>query len=351
MKMRSKKTGLPPGSLVHIGEKKTAAPRISVLDYDDQTVTEREVALADECIMFRDRPTVTWINVEGLHEINVLQRLGDCYGFHPLVLEDIANTDQRAKIEDYGDYLYVVLRMLSYRRKEQDVMSEQISLIVGKNYVISFQEGAEGDVFGPVRDRIRHNRGRIRREGADHLAYSLVDAVVDNYFSILEGLGEEIEEVEDRLLHSPAAETLRHIHRIKRELIFLRKAVWPLREVISGLQRTESPIVRPSTKIYLRDVYDHTIQVMDTIETFRDMAAGMIDIYLSSASNRMNEIMKVLTIIATIFMPLTFLAGIYGMNFRHMPELDWPFGYPLVWAASLLIGVSMLYYFRKKKWL
>ncbi len=350
-KKRSRKAGLPPGSLIHIGERKADSPRITIIDYDEQTVTQRDAAGVDECIIFRERPSVTWINVEGLHDVSILQKIGDCYGFHPLVLEDILNTDQRPKLEDYAEYLYIVLRMLRPGDRQSGVLSEQISLIVGDNFVISFQEGIEGDVFGPVRDRIRNDKSRFRKAGADFLAYSLIDAVVDNYFTVLEQMGEDIELLEENLVTSPSRQTLGEIHRLKREMIFLRKAVWPLREVINGLERSESAMIRQQTRPYLRDVYDHSIQVIDTTETFRDMVSGMLDIYLSSMSNRMNEIMKVLTIIATIFMPLTFLAGIYGMNFKHMPELEWQFGYPLVWLAALTIGISMLIYFRKKKWL
>jgi len=348
---RSKKAGLPPGTLVHIGEKTPERTKITILDYDETNSQERETDIVGECLLFRDRPTVTWINIDGVHSVEVLEKLGECYGFHPLVLEDVMNTDQRPKMEDYSDYVYIVLKMLRYSDKNGGTVSEQISLIVGPNFVFSFQEGIEGDVFGPVRERIRSDKSRIRKMGADYLAYSLIDAVVDNYFSILEKLGEKIELLEEKIVGNPATETLREIYFLKREMIFLRRAVWPLREVISAMERGESPLIRESTRVYLRDIYDHTIQIIDTVETFRDMASGMLDIYLSSASNRMNAVMKVLTIIATIFMPLTFLAGIYGMNFKYMPELEWRFGYPLLWTVILAITVTMLIFFRKKNWL
>jgi magnesium transporter len=293
---------------------------------------------------------VTWINVDGLHQVEVIEKLGECYGLHPLVLEDILNTDQRPKMEDYGEYIYIVLRDLDYSDKSNEIEGEQISLIVGSNFVFSFQE-REGDTFDPIRDRIRNNKGRIRKMGADHLAYALLDSIVDNYFIILEKLGEKIEWLEEKLVTDPTRETLQGIHHLKRELLFLRKGVWPLREVINGLARGESSLVTEPTRIYLRDVYDHTIQTIDTIETYRDMVSGMLDIYLSSVSNRLNSVMKVLTIIATIFMPLTFLAGVYGMNFKFMPELEWRWGYPLVWLIMAGIGISMLIYFRRKKWL
>lgn len=350
IKKRSKKAGLPPGSLVHIGEKKVEEVKITIIDYDETHFQEKEAKSIEECFTFKEKPTVTWINVEGIHQVEILEKLGECYGFHPLILEDILNTDQRPKTEDFGDYLYIVLKML-YPNNNSEVVTEQISLILGPNFVISFQEGIKGDVFDPVRDRIRTGKGKIRQLGADYLAYSLIDSIVDHYFIILEKLGENIEFLEEKLITSPTPETLQTIHNLKREMIFLRKSVWPLREVISGLERGESSLIKESTRIYLRDVYDHTIQVIDNVETFRDMLSGMLDIYLSSVSNRLNAVMKVLTIIATIFMPLTFLAGLYGMNFKYMPELSWPWGYPLALFIMLAIALLMLVYFKKKKWL
>jgi len=320
------------------------------MDYDEAHFQEKETKTIEECLLFKDKPTVTWINIDGLHQVEILERLGECYGLHPLVLEDILNTDQRPKMEDYGEYLFIVLRMLNYNDKSSEIEAEQISLILGTNFVLSFQE-KEGDTFNPIRERIRNSKGRIRRMGADYLSYSLLDSIVDNYFIILEKLGEKIEFLEDELVTRPTPETLQIIHHLKREMIYLRKAVWPLREVIGSLERGEPPLVKETIRVYLRDVYDHTIQVIDTIETFRDMVSGMLDIYLSSISNRLNAVMKVLTIIATIFMPLTFLAGIYGMNFKYMPELEWRWSYPVVWLIMVGIGVSMLLYFRKKKWL
>jgi magnesium transporter len=350
IKKRSKKAGLPPGTLVHIGEKKAETPKITIMDYDEAHFQEKEIKTIEECFLFKDKPTVTWINIDGLHQVEILEKLGECYGLHPLVLEDIPNTDQRPKMEDYGEYIYIVLKMLDYNDKSSEIESEQISLILGPNFVFSFQE-REGDIFDPIRDRIRNSKGRIRKMGADHLAYSLLDSVVDNYFIILEKLGEKIEFLEEKLVTRPTPETLQTIHHLRREMIFLRKAVWPLREVINALGRGESSLIKEYTRIYLRDVYDHTIQTIDTVETYRDMVSGMLDIFLSSVSNRLNSVMKVLTIIATIFMPLTFLAGIYGMNFRYMPELEWRWGYPFIWLIMVGIGVFMLLYFKKKKWL
>ena len=350
IKKRSKKAGLPPGTLIHIGEKKAKCQRLLSWIMMRSIFKRREVKKIEECFLFKDKPTVTWINVDGLHQVEILEKLGECYGLHPLVLEDILNTDQRPKMEDYGEYIYIVLKMLDQNNKSNEIVTEQISLILGPNFVFSFQE-REGDVFDPIRERIRNGKGRIRKMGADYLAYALLDSIVDNYFIILEKLGEKIEFLEEELVTRPIPETLQTIHHLKREMIFLRKAVWPLREVIGGLERGESSLVKETTRIYLRDVYDHTIQVIDTIETFRDMVSGMLDIYLSSVSNRLNAVMKVLTIIATIFMPLTFIAGIYGMNFKYMPELEWRWGYPAVWFAVVLIGVSMLIYFKRKRWL
>ena len=351
IKKRSKKAGLPPGTLVHIGEKRAEESKITVIDYDEANFQEREVKAVEECFAFRDKPSVTWINVEGVHQVEVVEKLGNCFGLHPLVLEDILNTDQRPKMEVYGGYVYIVLKMLYGNDSSRSVEAEQVSLILGSNFAISFQEGIEGDVFNPVRERIRSGKGLIRKMGSDYLAYSLIDTIVDNYFLMLENLGERIEFLEEELVAHPTTATLQEIQRIKYQMVFVRRAVWPLREVIGGLGRKESPLIKETTEIYLRDVYDHTVQVMDTIETYREMLSGMLDIYLSSVSNRLNSVMKVLTIIATIFMPLTFIAGIYGMNFKFMPELEWHWGYPAVWLIVVIIGISMLLYFRKKKWL
>jgi len=350
IKKRSKKAGLPPGTLIHIGEKKAEELKITVIDYDETNFQEREIKAIEDLSLIKGKPTITWVNVDGLHQVEVLEKLGECYGIHPLVLEDILNTDQRPKMEDYGECIYIVLKMLDYDAKSNEILTEQVSLILGSNFVCSFQE-REGDVFDPVRERIRMGKGRIRRTGADYLAYALLDAIVDNYFIILERLGERIELLEDKVVSQPKPETSQAVHHLRREMIFLRKAVWPLREVINGLERGDSPLIQQSTGIYLRDVYDHTVQAIDTVETYRDMLSGMLDIYLSSISNRTNAVMKVLTIIATIFMPLTFLAGIYGMNFRFMPELEWRWGYPFIWLVMIGIGVFMLIYFRKRKWL
>jgi len=350
IKRYSKKAGLAPGTLVHIGERKTEAVRITYMDYDEQNIQEKQVASIEGCFPFKSTPTVSWINIDGLHDVELMEKLGKEFELHPLILEDILNTGQRPKVEDFDKYIFVVLKMLSYNDEKQMVQSEQVSLVLGANYVISFQE-AIGDVFEPIRERIRNAKGRIRKMGADYLMYALLDAVVDGYFAILEKLGERIESMEEELVSDPTQETLEQIHTLKKEMIFLRKSVWPLRELISGLERSESPLIKETTEVYLRDVYDHTIQVIDTVESFRDMVSGMLDIYLSSISNRMNAVMKVLTIIATIFIPLTFIAGVYGMNFRYMPELERHWGYPLVLLVMGIVAIVMLIYFRRKRWL
>ena len=347
---RSKKAGLPPGTLVHIGKKKTEKVKITVIDYDEKNFWEKDVKTVEECFPFKDKPTVTWINIDGIHDVEIIEKIGKHFGVHPLLLEDIMNSEQRPKMEDFEEYIFIVLKMLRYDEKQGEIKSEQVSLILGSNFIVSFQE-MEGDVFNLVRERIRNEKGRIRKMKADYLAYTLIDAVIDNYFIILEKTGEKIEDMEDELVTNPTPGTLQTIHNLKREMIFLRKSVWPLREVINGMQKAESPLIKESTGIYLRDVYDHTIQVIDTIETFRDMISGMLDIYLSSISNKMNEVMKVLTIIATIFIPLTFVAGLYGMNFKYMPELEWHFGYFAILLLMIIIGISMVFYFRRKKWL
>ena len=346
----ARKAGLSPGTIVHVGEVKAERAKISLVDYDQSSFQEREASTIEKCFPFKDKPTVTWINIDGLHQVEIVEALGEHLDLHPLVMEDIVHTGQRPKMEDYENTLFIVLKMLRYDEVQDQIDEEQFSLILGTNWVISFQE-KEGDVFDPLRDRIRNSKGRIRKMGADYLAYTLVDAIVDNYFILLEKLGDRVEALEEDLVVHPGPKALQEIHALKRELLFMRKSVWPLREVISGLQRGESALFEEHTLIYLRDVYDHTIQVIDTVETFRDMISGMLDIYLSSVSNRMNEVMKVLTIIATIFIPLTFVAGLYGMNFLHMPELKWRFGYFAVLGLMAAIAGTMVLYFRRKKWL
>ncbi len=349
-KSRSAKVGLPPGSLVHVGEKLSEKSKISLIHYDEQSLQEMEIQQISGCASFLKKTGVNWISFQGLPEIPVLEELGLSFGLHPLTLEDILNTDQRPKMEDYGDYLYLVLRMFHPESPDRgEVNSEQISILFGANFVLSFEEKDTG-VFETIRERIRNTKGRLRKSGPDSLAHALMDAVVDHYFLILENLGERIELLEEELVKTPSAGLLSSIQGLKKEMILLRKSLWPLREMITSLERSESPLISKSSLLYFRDIYDHTIHIIDNLETYRDMLSGMLDIYLSSISNRMNEVMKVLTVIATLFMPLTFIAGIYGMNFKYMPELEWRWGYAMVWVLLLTIAGGMLLYFRKKKW-
>jgi magnesium transporter len=356
IKKISKKSGLRPGTIVYVGKERTEKVTIDVIDYDKTELTEKKITKIEECFPFKDIPTITWININGNHDVETIEKLGKHFDIHPLTLEDIANTGHRPKIEITDDYVFIVLKMLYNDETSGNHMSEQVSIIFGRNFVISFQE-KEGDVFNAVRERIRKTIPRVRFLGPDYLAYALIDAVVDNYFLVLETIGEEIESMEDELVANPEPEDLETLHDLKREMIYIRKAVWPLREVIGGLDRLESDLIHDYTGMYLRDLYEHTIQVIDTVETYRDMVSGLLDIYLSSISNKMNQVMKVLTIIATIFIPLSFLAGVYGMNFDtsaspfNLPELGMRYGYIGFWAVALIVGIGLLIFFRRKRWL
>jgi magnesium transporter len=350
IKKSSKKAGMSPGTLVHVGEQKIDKARITLINYDENRLEEKELKRIEESFAYKDAPPVTWINIDGLHDVELIEKVGIHFETHSLTMEDIVNTGQRPKVEDFEDYIYLVFKMLKFDETTSHIASEQVSLILGPHYLISFQE-TEGDVFNFVRERIRKGRMRIRKSGPDYLAYALIDAVVDHYFSILEKIGERIEHCEERLHMQPTPEILQTIYDLKRELIYFRKQVWPIREVLSTWQKTESVLMQEMNKVFIRDVYDHTIQVIDTIESFRDIISGMMDLYLSTVSNKMNEVMKVLTIMATIFIPLTFVAGIYGMNFKFMPELEWKWSYPVLWVLLIVIFCGMLFYFRRKKWL
>jgi magnesium transporter len=350
LKKRSVKAGMPPGSLVHIGETPAQAVSIELIGYDPETFEEQRFATVDDCLPHLERPGITWVNVEGVHDVEIIRHLGERFALHPLVLEDIVNTGQRPKIEDYDDYLFIVLRMLR-PTGEGEFTSEQLSMILGPSYLFTFQEGLQGDVFDMVRERLRNNKGKGRAMGADYLAYALIDAIIDSYFTVLEDLGERIVNLEEELTQTPDTTTLHEINNIKKEIIFLRKAVWPLREAVSFLERGDSDLLSPATRLYFRDVYDHTVQVIDTVETYRDLLSGMLDLYLSSISNRINVIMKFMTVVGTIFMPLTFLVGVYGMNFKHMPELEWHYGYFILWGLMIGLSIAMIIYFRRKRWL
>jgi magnesium transporter len=337
--------------MVYIGDRQRSGVKISIMDYNEREFTEHETLAVEECFPYKNKPTVTWINVDNVSNLEVIEKIGCCFNIHPLTLEDLVNTEARPKIDDYGHYIFIILKMLLYDEKLGRGRTEQVSLIVGTNYVISFQEGFEGDVFDPVRDRIRKSRGHIRENGADYLCYSLIDIIVDNYFSILEKVGDQIEKIEESLLGEPGPSMLNEIHNLKREMLYLRKAVWPLREVINLIVRSESPLFKSVAILHMRDIYDHTIQVIDTVEVLREMVASMLDIYISSMSYRMSEVMKVLTIIATIFIPLTFIAGVYGMNFKNMPEIEWPLGYPFALTIMLVVGLSLLAFFKRRNWI
>lgn len=347
---RGSQIGLAPGSLVHVGEKKVEKVVIRVLAYNSEKLVERKLEKVEECLEFKDQSDLNfWINVDGLDRVDIIGKLGSYFNIHPLTLEDVLNTRQRPKTEDYDSYIYSVLKMILLDKENKEITVDQVSIIIGPNYVLSFQE-REGDVFDMVRERFKNPASRLRKSGVDYLAYGLIDAVIDNYFLILEHFGDKIEYLEEGLVLHPRPETLKTIQKYKRDMITLRKSIWPLRELINGLQRVESDLIKETTRVYLRDVYDHTIQVIDTVEDFRDILSSMVDIYLSSISFRMNEVMEVLTVIATIFIPLTFISGVYGMNFKYMPELNWRWGYPTVMFAMILLAVSMFIYFKKRKW-
>jgi magnesium transporter len=345
-----KPPGSPPGTLLHTGERKREKMKLTVIDYDDAGITETELESVEACVRFKDSTRVTWLNVEGLHDVEALERLGEYFGLHHLVLEDILDTDQRPKVEDYGDYMFVLARVSCCNQERDEVDTEQVSLVLFPKIVITFEEGGI-DVFAAVRDRIRMGKGRIRQRGTDYLLYALLDGIVDGYLVTLAGLGERIESMEEEIVTDPGPYRLNAIHTLRTQIASLRRIVWPLREVIHSLDRGAPALFDESTTIYVRDLYDHTMHVVDTIETFRDTLSGMLDVHLSSVSQRMNEVMKVLTIIATIFIPITFIAGVYGMNFQYMPELEFPWAYPTALGVMLAVAVGMIVYFRKKKWL
>ncbi len=350
IKRPSKKPGTSPGTLISVGDRKFEKSRVTIIDYAPDRFLEKEITTIEEALPLKALPTVTWINIDGLHDLELIETAGRHFAIHPLTLEDIVNTGHRPKIEEFDDYIFIVFKMLYYDATLQHIESEQVSLILGSNFLISFQE-IPGDVLTPVRERIKKGKGRIRSAGSDYLAYALIDAVVDHYFIILEAFGEKIEVLEQALLSDPTPASLQHVYALKRDIIFMRKQVWPIRELLNRLIKEESPLIDSAVRVYFNDIYDHTIHVIDTIESFRDVLSGLLDIYLSTTSNKMNEVMKVLTIVATIFIPLTFIAGIYGMNFEYMPELKWHYAYPTLWVLLILVFVGMVTWFKRKKWL
>jgi len=346
----ARKVGMPPGSLVYTGDKEHLPAKITITRYNGDAIAERQVDAFAECQLAAVPGEVTWINVTGISKVTDLEMVGECFKIHPLVLEDILEVGQRPKVEDYDEYLYIVLNAIQPVAEGEKLVAEEISLVLGPNYLLSFYTGGD-DIYAPIRERLLQAKGRVRKLGADYLAYSLIDLVVDNYFVELEKFGDQMESLEDEVVANPSPRTLRDVHQFKNDMIMLRKSLWPLREVVARLERRESPLISDNLGNYFRDVYDHTIIAIDTVETYRDILSGMLDIYLSSMSNRLNSIMKVLTIIATIFMPLTFITSLYGMNFKHMPELQWEYGYFMVLGMVVVIAVSMLEYFRRKNWI
>jgi len=347
---RGSKIGLAPGTPVFIGERKLTTARIEILAYDRDSVREVNRAGIEECRELGHGELVAWININGIHDIALVEAVGECFGLHPMILEDIVNSSQRPKFEEFDDYLFIAMKMLAFVETTSKLESEHVSLILGSSFVISFLED-EGDVFDAIRHRIRTSGGRIRTMKADYLAYCLMDAIVDHYFLAVEGIGDRVEMYEERILTDPRPNDIQEIHRFKREQLPLRKAVWPLREVLGAIAKSDSQLLRPETGVFWRDLYDHTVQVIDMVETSRDILASLHDAYLSSLSNRMNEVMKILTIISTIFIPLTFIVGVYGMNFEFMPELKWRLGYFFVWGVMLTIGISLYGFFKRRKWL
>ncbi|MEW5796704.1 MAG: magnesium/cobalt transporter CorA [Candidatus Zixiibacteriota bacterium] len=352
----SRKAGLSPGSVVYIGPVRAVNVHIDVMDYDDSRLVERRLSELSECTAYLETPTITWINVDGLHEPAVVEGVGGQLGLHPLHLEDVVNTMGRPKVEDTDEYVFVILKMLYLKADEGELVVEHVGVAFGRDWVVTFQEPGR-DVFDAVRHRIRKTEPRNRFMSTDYLAYALLDAVVDSYFAVVEDIGERIERLEDDIADHPTSEGAAAIRDLRKKLILLRKAVYPLREVAGGLERVESGLISDSTRPYLRDLYEHTVQVIDTVEMHREMLSTLLDLYHTGVSNRLNEIMKILTIIATIFIPLGFLAGVYGMNFDreagrfNMPELGWPYGYLMFWGLAIAVGGGLLWFFRRKRWL
>ena len=345
-----------PGTVTYIGTKVTGETKLDVIDYDKDHFERFSSNTPADAFKFENSERITWINIDGLNDTKEIEKLGEYYDLHPLILEDIANTNQRPKIDEYPDYIFVVVKMLYFSKDNGDgnygnLINEHISLAMGKDYVLTFQESNE-DVFDGVRDRIEHSKGRIRGAGADYLLFALLDAVIDQYFEVIDTIGDKIENLEDELFRAqPNDDVTFEIQELKRTILRIRRAVFPLREVLSRLEKIENNFIQEKTGSYFRDLYDHIIQVSENIDIYREMTWGLMDMYMTTISNKMNEVMKVLTIIATIFIPLTFIAGIYGMNFEFMPELQWKYSYFVLWGIMIVIFAGMLYYFRRKKWL
>jgi len=335
--------------MVYTGRERDHDIRLTLIDYKENHF--EEVVDVDDIWQMRlpSPDSVSWLDVSGIHEVEVIKEIGHHLNIHPLIMEDIASPNQRPKMEMFDDQMYIVARML-HVGDDGAIQEEQISIILGKSYIISFQE-LPGDVFDPVRERLRVGKGIIRKMGADYLAYALLDLIVDFYFVLLERLGTEVEDLELEVMDDPSKQTIRSIRTAKQTIIGYRKDIWPVRELVSAMIRDESGLVRKKTTTYLRDVYDHVVQIIDLMETYRDQLSGLTDLYLSSLSQRMNEVMQVLTIIGSIFIPLTFIAGVYGMNFAVMPELSWEYGYAAVWGIMIITGISLTLFFKRRNWL
>lgn len=342
--------GSAPGTVEHLGKQRVEEINITLRDYDKDHIIERDIDSIEEGKPFLDKPTNTWINIQGLHDIDKLKTIWNYFELHPLMQEDIADTAQRPKVEHYDDYSFFVIKMLHYKPTTQELYSEQISIVLGEDIVLSFQE-SDRPVFKPIYDRLLLRPGRIRQSGTDYLAYAIIDTVVDHYFNLLAMFGEEIEDLEDQLMIAPEDIAFQNIHGLRKKVVYTRKMIWPLRDLLNSTIRDESIFIEESTKIYLRDVSDHVNQIIDNLENYRDMIRGTHDMYTSHMNNKMNEVMKVLTIISTIFIPLTFITGIYGMNFEFMPGIHWQWGYPISLLVMLVVVVSMIMYFKVKDWL
>lgn len=340
--------GAPPGTMFYSGDQSGKRVKITLIEFNETEFFEQEFYDLNDCLHHVKPNMVKWINVEGVHDTALIGRISQLYNIHPLTQEDIVHVDQRPKFEEYENYILTIMKMILYG---DEVFAEQLSIILFKDTVISFQEPDGGDAFDIIRERLRACKGRVRRLGADYLFYALMDAVVDYYFNAIEKIGDKIERIEEEIINEPRQNSLIELYRLKREVIYLRKQVWPLRDMLSNLLRSESEFITDNTLLFLRDLQDHSTRIIDSVETYRDLLSGIMDIYLSTNANKMNEVMKVLTIMSSIFIPVTFIAGVYGMNFEFMPELKSPYGYAVVWLIMLSVMGGMIIYFRKKKWI
>lgn len=347
---KSRPVGLPPGSLLYTALEGKEREQLNLFEYTDKTFSEKENASIEECLDWMGDPSMAWIEVNGPPSPDMIASLGKQFHLHSLFLEDVMSTGQRSKLDTFQDQVFIIVRLLQYDEISKNLRDEQVSLIFGPNYLISFTEGRE-NIFNPIKERLRQASSRIRKQNADYLAYTLLDTIVDYYFVVLEKVDLQLDNLEEEVVNFPNPSTLQKIQQAKREMIILRKAIWPMRDVVNKFIKLETPLVNPTTQLYLQDIHDHTIQTIDIIESFRDVVAGMLDIYLSNINSRTNDIMKVLTIVSTIFVPLTFISSLYGMNFENMPELHTTWGYPVTISIMVATAAVMLLFFRRKKWI